>query len=127
MDNATMSTGRPRASRVKITRADGSVSYQPPLGKRGSVAQRLQREVFARDGLRCRYCGYAPRSAKTLQIDHVVPVCRGGADDLTNLVVACGRCNQAKGTDTWEVVERPRWAEWRAAGVLQRGPKHRKS
>lgn len=121
-----MTTGRPRASRVKITRADGSISYQPPLGKGRTTPQRLQREVFARDGLRCQYCGYSPRTAKHLQIDHVIPVSRGGTDALDNLVVACGRCNRSKGTAIWEVVVQPRWKEWRAAGVLQHSSKARR-
>ena len=30
-------------------------------------------------------------------IDHVQPLSRGGADDVGNLVVACGPCNRLKG------------------------------
>jgi 5-methylcytosine-specific restriction endonuclease McrA len=112
MDNANMTIGRPRASRVKITRADGTVEYAPAQGRRQPIPLKLQREVFARDGLRCRYCGYRHKSASKFEVDHVVPRSKGGADSLANLVVACVRCNQAKGTDVWDVKIRPRYKEW---------------
>lgn len=52
--------------------------------------------VYERDGHRCRYCG----STERLSIDHVVPRCRGGRDDASNLVVACLTCNSKKGGRT---------------------------
>lgn len=42
---------------------------------------------------RCAYCG-APEA---LQLDHAVPLDRGGAHSLGNVVPACPRCNQRKG------------------------------
>jgi hypothetical protein len=56
------------------------------------------RQVFARDGLRCRYCG----ATQDLTIDHVVPRCLGGTDDADNLTVACRPCNGRKGGRTPE-------------------------
>ncbi|MBP7594328.1 MAG: HNH endonuclease [Candidatus Microthrix sp.] len=38
-----------------------------------------------------------PRGWEWPQIDHVVPTSRGGSDDPSNLVLACCRCNSAKG------------------------------
>jgi 5-methylcytosine-specific restriction endonuclease McrA len=32
-----------------------------------------------------------------LNIDHVVPVSRGGSDRVSNLALACRTCNEAKG------------------------------
>lgn len=52
--------------------------------------------VFARDGMRCRYCG----DSNDMTIDHVVPRCQGGSDSADNLVVACRRCNGRKGGRT---------------------------
>jgi 5-methylcytosine-specific restriction endonuclease McrA len=45
----------------------------------------------------CRYCGKKTRCGKnTRHIDHYIPLCRGGADDVHNLVVACPSCNSRK-------------------------------
>lgn len=35
--------------------------------------------------------------------DHVVPRARGGSNDLSNLVLACNKCNQRKGARSAEV------------------------
>lgn len=43
---------------------------------------------------RCAYC-FGP--ADPVTIDHVTAVARGGTHDVTNLVVACVRCNSMKG------------------------------
>lgn len=52
-----------------------------------------RREIFARDGWICVYCG---RAVKDLTIDHVVPRHRGGAHTWENLVSACKSCNHRK-------------------------------
>jgi 5-methylcytosine-specific restriction endonuclease McrA len=55
-----------------------------------------RREIFARDGNHCQYCGR--RSELTL--DHVVPRHRGGPHTWENLVTACRSCNHRKGGRT---------------------------
>lgn len=42
----------------------------------------------------CLYCG----SIESIQADHVVPIARGGTHSIGNLVPACARCNQSKGS-----------------------------
>jgi 5-methylcytosine-specific restriction endonuclease McrA len=42
---------------------------------------------------RCAYCF----SAKAKHFDHVVPLSRGGSNDIDNLVPACAFCNVSKG------------------------------
>lgn len=41
----------------------------------------------------CAYCG---KLSNKLQKDHVLPVSRGGTDNIDNIVPACSRCNQSK-------------------------------
>lgn len=48
-------------------------------------------------GNHCVYCG---KKSDSLQIDHVVPLSRGGADDVTNAVTACPKCNISKHNKT---------------------------
>ena len=44
----------------------------------------------------CFYCG----ESKPLTRDHNVPIVRGGTDDITNVLPACGSCNSRKRTKT---------------------------
>jgi len=61
-----------------------------------------RRNIYARDGNRCQYCGRRfPTSELTL--DHVVPRSRGGDASWTNMVCACVACNVRKGgRPPWE-------------------------
>lgn len=49
-------------------------------------------------GFFCYYCDEPEPEApaSSLAVDHVVPRCRGGSDDLRNLVLACNACNIRK-------------------------------
>jgi 5-methylcytosine-specific restriction endonuclease McrA len=58
-----------------------------------------RREVFARDGHTCQYCG---RKTTDLTLDHIVPRHRGGAHSWDNLVAACKGCNHRKGNKSLE-------------------------
>jgi 5-methylcytosine-specific restriction endonuclease McrA len=49
-----------------------------------------------------RRCAYCHATAVPLQIEHLVPKARAGADRASNLTVACEPCNQRKGTLTAE-------------------------
>ena len=55
--------------------------------------------VMLRDAYTCQYCGEASGRA-ILTVDHVVPRSRGGSHGWDNLVTACKRCNQKKGSAT---------------------------
>jgi 5-methylcytosine-specific restriction endonuclease McrA len=58
-----------------------------------------RRNVLARDGHECQYCGrHFP--AHLLSIDHVVPRSRGGETTWENVVCACLPCNVKKGGHT---------------------------
>ncbi len=58
-----------------------------------------RRNVFARDGNLCQYCGkHFPTSE--LSLDPVVPRSRGGNTSWENIVCACVACNVRKGGRT---------------------------
>jgi hypothetical protein len=66
-------------------------TWQDRLANR-RVPDSLRAAVLVRDGGRCRRC----RRAINLEIDHIVPVSKGGKTEESNLQVLCRRCNRAK-------------------------------
>ncbi len=62
---------------------------------------------FFRLGRCCYYCG-TPLTLRGATKDHVVPIERGGLDDLFNTVPACWPCNHLKGTMTESEFRRAR-------------------
>ena len=58
-----------------------------------------RKNLFARDGNRCQYCGKKFPTTE-LSLDHLVPRSRGGRATWDNIVCACLRCNVRKGGRT---------------------------
>lgn len=58
-----------------------------------------RRNIFARDGNRCQYCGKRFPTSE-LSLDHVIPRSRGGDATWENIVCSCVRCNVKKGGRT---------------------------
>lgn len=58
-----------------------------------------RRNLLARDGHRCQYCGQA-LPIHQLSLDHVVPRSRGGTTTWENVVASCLNCNTKKGGRT---------------------------
>lgn len=97
----------------------GYLEFNPSRDKRAQereIARRrsamnanaeLAKYIKARDGDHCRYCA-APVNWRDRKgptggtYDHVIPVSQGGDEHPDNLVVACRRCNLAKGGRTPE-------------------------
>lgn len=57
--------------------------------------------IYLRDGLACSYCGEGIEDGAKLTLDHLTPHSHGGANDASNLVTACHRCNSARGNRDW--------------------------
>ena len=64
--------------------------------ERNNISSKLRFEVFRRDKFVCQYCGACGPNVE-LEIDHIIPVSRGGTDDKDNLKTACFDCNRGKG------------------------------
>jgi len=58
-----------------------------------------RKNLFARDGYQCQYCGQKPPSNR-LSLDHVVPRSLGGQTTWENIVCCCLKCNGRKGGRT---------------------------
>lgn len=54
--------------------------------------------VLNRDNYRCVKCGQSPVNNPKidLEIDHIIPVSKGGTNDIDNLQTLCKKCNQGK-------------------------------
>jgi len=93
----------------------------------------IREYVLEKWGRRCAYCG---ATGIPLEIDHIVPKGRG-SKRVSNLTLACRKCNQAKGNRTAAEFGHPevqararqplqaaaainatRWALWRALGAM---------
>lgn len=64
--------------------------------ERGKVSNKMRFSIYERDGYRCRRCGTSQRHAY-LEIDHIIPIAKGGKSVYNNLQTLCHRCNIEKG------------------------------
>ncbi len=68
---------------------------RPPKapGERTTLSVRTRYQVFKRDLYRCRICA---KTGVELEVDHIVPIARGGSDEMENLQTLCVPCNRGK-------------------------------
>ena len=79
-------------------------SYRRRAERFGVVHERLDRMlVFERDAWRCQICGrkslkcwLGTRNPRRPELDHRVPMCKGGPHTYENVQLACLRCNRSK-------------------------------
>lgn len=70
--------------------------------KGARVVKRVSlKSVISKCGDCCQYCG-ADTSHGNRQIDHILPLSRGGTHEESNLQVLCAKCNRAKSAMTME-------------------------
>ncbi len=61
--------------------------------ERAKVTNKMRFAIYNRDHNRCRCCG----SRNNLEIDHIIPISKGGKTEYNNLQTLCHKCNQRKG------------------------------
>ncbi len=64
--------------------------------ERGKVSNKMRFSIYERDGYRCCNCGKSGRY-EDLEIDHIIPVSKGGKSEYGNLQTLCHKCNVEKG------------------------------
>jgi hypothetical protein len=70
---------------------------------RYTISGAVQQKIWARDDFICQYC-FRKMGEVQLTVDHFEPIELGGADDPTNYLSACRKCNKSKGSmpsDQW--------------------------
>ena len=62
----------------------------------------LRYRILKRDGFRCVICGRSPANnlGVELEVDHIIPVSKGGDNSPSNLRTTCSECNLGKSGDT---------------------------
>ncbi|HEA67187.1 MAG TPA: HNH endonuclease [Desulfobacterales bacterium] len=95
------------------------------MPKRRSIPIESRRAVIERDEYTCQYCGKVAKwvvgnkngvkniymkkqpdchrskmwdwdDPEPFEIDHIIPVFKGGGNDIDNLILSCRRCNREK-------------------------------
>ena len=64
--------------------------------ERALMTDDLRYDVLKRDNYTCQICGSTAADGVKLEIDHIIPVSKGGKTELSNLRVLCDRCNRGK-------------------------------
>lgn len=72
------------------------------MADRKALSKKNRFEVFKRDLFTCQYCGSSPPSV-VLEVDHLIPVAKGGDNSIDNLVAACFDCNRGKSDRSLDV------------------------
>lgn len=84
---------------IRVTYDDLMSAYTSKANRqreRNKLTSSLRLEVKRRDNYTCRYCGKKMFDGVGLQIDHIIPIAKGGKTELGNLQVLCSVCNRNK-------------------------------
>ena len=89
------------------------------LSKNSRQWRQRRGRVFVRDGYKCCGCG---RVGGPFECDHIVPLHKGGTDDMDNLQTLCRECHMDK---TWrenghDIPGRRDWADFATASRFKR-------
>ncbi len=63
--------------------------------ERRKIEPHEKRKIYERQNGLCAYCGRS-RNIKYMTVDHIIPLSKGGTDDLDNLQCTCKACNRLK-------------------------------
>lgn len=89
---------------MELVRFDTQALQNPEIAgaeyQQGTLAgYEVRQYLLTKFGHKCAYCDGASGDPK-LEIEHTVPVSRGGTNRISNLAIACHTCNQEKGNKT---------------------------
>jgi HNH endonuclease len=95
---------------LDLENLEGFVNYLGSLikfrnsaaGQRALMTPALREEIKARDNYACRICSLSINDERNLllEIDHIIPISKGGKTTRSNLQTLCWRCNRSKGAKT---------------------------
>lgn len=77
-----------------------SVKFKKSVeGQRKLMTPKLRRFIIDRDNSTCQLCGNSSQQEPNLllEVDHIIPVSKGGVTTEENLQTLCWKCNRSKG------------------------------
>lgn len=68
------------------------------------MTPKLRYEIKARDNNTCQICGLSTKDEPNLllEIDHIIPLSKGGMTTEDNLQTLCWKCNRSKGSKIYK-------------------------
>ena len=72
-----------------------SVEYQKKK-ERSKMSSSLRYDILKRDHFRCQLCGRSASDGVELEVDHIIPISKGGKTVPDNLRTLCKDCNRGK-------------------------------
>lgn len=89
----------PTLEALSLTLRDRIRWAKSAAGQRALMTRRLRDEIKDRDRYTCRQCGISVfvEPHLLLEVDHIVPVSKGGLSVHENLQTLCWKCNRSKG------------------------------
>lgn len=85
--------------RQKNERSYRSTEAWRRKAERSRVTPAVRYRIMQRDGFRCCVCGGSAKEGVSLEVDHIIPISKGGISDEANLQTLCRDCNRGKGAD----------------------------
>lgn len=86
VNNSQPDKKKPKKNQIKVN---------PKKVRNRYISTSIRVDVFKRDNFRCVFCGATSKQTQ-LQVDHIIPVSKGGSNDLNNLQTLCWECNRGK-------------------------------
>ena len=84
-----------------IAYLNGNIKFKKSIaGQRALMTSSLRNKIKTRDNHTCQMCALSINDEKNLllEIDHVIPLSKGGFTVESNLQTLCWRCNRTKGS-----------------------------
>ena len=88
-------------SKGKASKAKNNLKKSTAKPKKSRyISSTVRFAILNRDNYRCLACGANAKETK-LQIDHIIPISKGGSNNIENLQTLCIDCNRGKSDKLW--------------------------